>query len=224
MNRYGQKHKIYKTPGQFPGKKLINSCKRIHNSKKNIYIFADKTTNIYFASLTNYKNLTTNNVTYKKAPEITMNNINMETKEIPTKLNTDHKISSKAEKAAFITVIDPKPNFKTKPSYRLINPTTSEIERISQTPTGQYKHAAQEKIQLNQWKNTKAVTNWFTVITNKSNAIFIQLDMAGYYPSITECTLDRALKLAAQHVRNFQEDIRIIKHCCKSLLFPNNKP
>ena len=37
-------------------------------------------------------------------------------------------------------------------------------------------------------------------------------------------TLDRAQELAAQYIPVSQNDIRVIKHCCKSLLFHDNKP
>ena len=43
------------------------------------------------------------------------------------------------------------------------------------------------------------------------------------YFYITEHTLDRALDLATQHVTMSHNDIRIIKHCCKSLLFHDGK-
>ena len=81
-----------------------------------------------------------------------------------------------------------------------------------------------DKLQLNQLKNTKAITNWFTAITNKNHTNFIQFDITDVYPSITEYTLDRALELAAQHVPISQSDIRIMKHCHKSLLFHDSKP
>ena len=80
------------------------------------------------------------------------------------------------------------------------------------------------KLQLNQWKNIKAVTNWFTAIPNKNNTAFIQFDITDFYPSITEHTLDRTQDLASQHVPVSQYDIRIIKHCRKSLLFHDGKP
>ena len=89
---------------------------------------------------------------------------------------------------------DHKPNFKTNPSYQLTNPTKFEIGRIS-------KHILDKnKLQLNRWKKTKAVTNWFTAITNKNNTAFIQFDITDYYPCIIKYTLDRALELAAQHI------------------------
>ena len=80
-----------------------------------------------------------------------------------------------------------------------------------------------ENLQLNQWKNTKAVTNWFTAITHKNNATFIQYDITDNYPSIAGYRLDRALELAAQNVCVSREDIRIIKNCWK-LPFHINKP
>ena len=66
--------------------KITDDTKRIYNSKK-IFIFADKTINLYSTSFTNYKKLTTNNIMqiYKKSPEITMNNINKEAKETQQK-------------------------------------------------------------------------------------------------------------------------------------------
>ena len=54
-----------------------------------------------------------------------------------------------------------------------------------------------DKLQLNKWKNTKAVTNWFTANTNKNNAVFIQFDITLFYPSIIGLTLDRSQELAA---------------------------
>ena len=139
-----------------------------------------------------------------------MNNINKEAKEIALKLSIDHKINCIAKQPGFITIKDHKLNFKTNPLYRLINPTKSKIRKIS-------KHILDNiNTQLNQWKNTKAITNWFTAISNKNNTTFIQ-----FY--ITKHTLDRALELAAQHIPVLQEGIRIFKHCCKSILFHDNK-
>ena len=56
-----------------------------------------------------------------------MNNINKETKEIALELNIDHKINCITDQLAFTKIKDHNPNFKTNPSYRLINPTKSEI-------------------------------------------------------------------------------------------------
>ena len=160
----------------------------------------------------------------QKAPEITMNNINKEVKEIATKLNIDYKINSIAEQPAFITIKEHKPSFKTNPTDRLINPSKFEIGKISKHILDNINTQLMDKLQLNQWKNTKTVTNWFTAITNKNNTSFIQFNITQHYSSINKYTLDRALELAAQNVPISQYDIRIIKHCCKSLLFHDSKP
>ena len=63
----------------------------------------------------------------------------------------------------------------------------------------------------------------FIAIPNKNNKAFIQIDITDFNPSITEHTLDRALDLAVKHVPVSQYDIRIIKHCRKSLIFHDSK-
>ena len=100
----------------------------------------------------------------------------------------------------------------------------SKISKESVKEYGQYKHSAQHKLQLYQWKNAKALTNWFTAITDKTNTNFVQFDIKDYHPSITEYTLDRPVELATQHVRISWEDITITKYTCQPLLFHDNKP
>ena len=97
-----------------------------------------------------------------------MNHINKEVKEIATKLKINHKINSIAEQPAFITIKDLKPNFTTNPTYRLINPSKSEIGKISEHILDNINKQLIDKRQLNQWKNTKAVTNWFIAIPNRT--------------------------------------------------------
>ena len=75
----------------------------------------------------------------------------------------------------------------------------------------------------NQWKNTDNVINWFKNITDKKHCKFIQLDIKEFYPSITEETLNKALDFAANYTKISKEDIRLIYHCRKSLLFFNDE-
>ena len=76
-----------------------------------------------------------------------------------------------------------------------------------------------KELDFNQWKNTDDVTRWFTNISNKSECKFIQLDNKEFYPSITEKMLNNAITFAENYISISKEDIRIIKHCRKSLLF-----
>ena len=52
-----------------------------------------------------------------------------------------------------------------KPTYRLINPAKSEIEKISKQLLDRINTTLVSKLKLNQWKNTKAVLAWFTLFT-----------------------------------------------------------
>ena len=81
-----------------------------------------------------------------------------------------------------------------------------------------------DSVKVNQWKDTDNVINWFNAIKDKSRCCFIQLDIAEFYPSITEYSLDTAISFARQHTKISKENLRIIKHCRKSLLYNNQKP
>ena len=137
--------------------KIKNDPPKIHHSNKIVFFFADKTTNLYSTIFPNYKKLTTNNVMqiHKKAPEITMKDINKETKEIATKSNIDHKMNSIAEQPAFIIIKKHKPDFTTNPTYRFIKPSKFEIGKISKHILVNINTQPTNKLQLNQWKNTK---------------------------------------------------------------------
>ena len=72
---------------------------------------------------------------------------------------------------------------------------------------------------LNQWRNTAAVIDWFKKIPNKSNSKFIKFDIVDFYPSISEDLLGKALKFAKKFVDISDSDMEIIMNSRKSLLF-----
>ena len=45
-----------------------------------------------------------------------------------------------------------------------------------------------------------------------------------FYPSITETVLDNAISCPLQHTSIAEVDLRIIRHCWKSLLYNDNEP
>ena len=67
------------------------------------------------------------------------------------------------------------------------------------------------KLNINQWRDTSQVIDWFKKLEYKSKIKFIQLDMKENYPSITEETLDKAISFASNHTTVSLEDIPIIK-------------
>ena len=50
------------------------------------------------------------------------------------------------------------------------------------------------------------------------------MDIAEFYPSISEEILDNAMLFAQQYIDIPEKDLRIIKHCRKSLLYNDNEP
>ena len=80
-----------------------------------------------------------------------------------------------------------------------------------------------KSLKVNQWRNSESVINWFNAVENKFQCFFIQLDIVKFYPSISETILDTAINLAKQYTDIFDENLRIIKHCRKSLLYNNHE-
>ena len=99
------------------------------------------------------------------------------TKEIATKLGIDDREDTTAGKDTFITLKDHKPNFANKPTCRIINPTKSEIGRISKVTLERINSKITRASKFNQWKNSSSVIEWFKAIENKQHHTFICLDI-----------------------------------------------
>ena len=71
----------------------------------------------------------------------------------------------------------------------------------------------------------KTIIEWFGNIKDKEiRHIFISFDIVDFYPSISEKPLDQALSWASNLATISDNDISIIKHARKSLLFNTGKP
>ena len=124
-----------------------------------LLIAADKTTNFYKLEPSEYNDLLEKNITkfYKKAQPETTHAIHKQNKDIATKLGIDDRVDTTANKDAFITLKDHKPNFTNKPTCRLINPTKSEIGKVSKGILDRINSNITITRNLNQWKNTASV-------------------------------------------------------------------
>ena len=69
------------------------------------------------------------------------------------------------------------------------------------------------------WRSTADVINWFKIIEEKKRHTFVVFDIVNFYPSITKELLQDALEFAKQHVQVSNDDMNVIMHACKSLLF-----
>ena len=61
--------------------------------------------------------------------------------------------------------------------------------------------------------------SWFKAITDKKQCTFIQLDIAKFYPSISEELLENSISFAKQYNEITSQTLEIIRHSRKSLLF-----
>ena len=70
---------------------------------------------------------------------------------------------------------------------------------------------------------TSSVIEKFKSIDNKKDCIFVKFDIREFYPSISESIFKKSILFAKEHHHIRDEDIRIIDHCLKSLLFHENE-
>ena len=111
----------------------------------------------------NYKRLLEANITetYKKADKKQLSMIDEKARIITKKLNIDDRVETTAMKEAFITLKDHKENFINKPTCRLINPSKPEIGQISKQLREKINRKLVNIKEVNQWKNTSSVPQWF---------------------------------------------------------------
>lgn len=192
----------------------------------NLLIPADKTTNYYSMNTATYEKLITENVTktYKKSSPKVVDELNSQSARVAEKLGLSNRIEKLAEKEAFVTLKDHKPEFHAHPTCRLINPSKSEIGIISKRILDEINTTIIQKTQINQWKNTSSVLEWFRNLDHKENLSFICFDVCDFYPSITEQLLAKALDFANTYRPISADEREIIFLSKQSLLFSNDCP
>ena len=192
-------------------------------SKDNkLYVPADKTTNFYKLAK-DYKGMLKKSIEkeYKKTPAAAESEINKQAKSIAENLLIENRVEKLARKNAFITLKDHKDNFL-NPTCRLINPTKSEIGRVSKKILDKINSAVARRAGVQQWKNTRDTLDWFNEILSKEEHSFIAFDIVNFYPSISQDLLDRPLEFASAFIDIPAEDREIILHAKQSLLFDEN--
>ena len=194
-------------------KKLNSDLKNIRNSK-NLFVFADKTNNLYEMSKENYNKLLNENITktYKKTDSSMKDKIDKEAANIAKSFHIQDRVERYAERKAFITLKDHKENFRSNTKCRLLNPSKSEIGSISKTFLERIIGDVKRSTKVNQWRETSAVIDWFKKIENKKTSRFIKFDIVDFYPSMSEKLLDNALTFAKLHTTISDQEIRIFKH------------
>ena len=179
---------------------VSRDLRSINNSKK-IFVPADKTRNMYGLEPKTYEKLLKDNVTkgYKKTSRDIVANVNKEAFAITEELSLSERVQCIAENPAFITIKDHKPNFPNTVACRLLNPCKSEVGKISKVYLERINDSIRSGTNLNQWRNSKSVIDWFTTIPNKKNSRFIKFDIVSFYPSISRNILIDAIQFARNY-------------------------
>ena len=205
---------------------LLNTMKedkRKIQSSPYIIISADKTGNLYEMEPDVYRKFLRDNITkdYKKARQDTVEKINEAAANIAAKMELDERIDAMAMNRAFLTVKDHKTSFPSKPDFRLINPSKSEMGKISKKLLGKVCKNLKEQLMVNQWRSTGEVLDWFAGLENKKELRFVKFDIECFYPSITMRLLKMAIDLARKHTTVTEEEEKIILHSRRAVLTDN---
>ena len=205
--------------------KLRKDINRIRSSSDAVFVKADKTRNLYQLPKTNYEKLLRENITkyYKKASGTTTDEINEEARNIATNLDIADRLDVIAEKDAYLTLKDHKENFPNKIPCRLINPAKTEMGLVSKNILDNLNRRVKACLGVTMWKNSAEVIDWFRRVERKDECSFLCFDIVEFYPSISEELLRKAIDFTKQHVNIPSNEIEVIFHARKSLLFSKNE-
>ena len=127
------------------------------------------------------------------------------------------------EAEAFLTVKDQKEGFPHTLSYRLINPSKSDIGKISQSLLDIINANILKQTNINQWKKSQVITS-FKNIKSKKTSSFVNFDVENFYPSISIDLFTDAISYA-KTITNIDDDqLSMIMKSRKTLLFNNSRP
>ena len=193
-------------------------------SSANTYTSADKTSNFYKIPKEQYNHFKNNAITsmYKKTNSKVKQSIDKSGIKFARKTGVINRMETNGSNNCFITLKDHKSNFENNPSTRLINPAKNEIGRISKSILDKINSNLKISLGINQWKNTTSVVDWFKSIPDKSRHSFVIFDIKDFYPSIKEALLKEALAFAQGFINIASNDIEVVFHARKSLLFDGN--
>ena len=200
--------------------KLDNDLQEIRQSS-NLFIHADKSRNIYKVKTNEYDKLMKENITktYRKSDSEKVQKINIETKNVVKNLKIIDRLDKMQETQSYLTIKDHKDNFPNRVQCRLINPSKTDIGKISKHILDKINLKVVEKYNLKQWKNTSSVIEWFKSINNKEECSFIIFDIESFYPSISQKLFTDAINFAKSAYNISNEEIDIIMQARKTPTF-----
>ena len=125
------------------------------------------------------------------------------------------------ESESYVTVKEHKEDFPHKISCRLINPSKTDIGKISKHVLDKVNQKLLSVTEVNQLKNSHSVIEWFKNIRNKSNASIFIFDIESFYHSISLKLLEDAINFAKTVCNISGRDTSINMQARRTLLFNN---
>ena len=98
-----------------------------------------------------------------------------------------------SKNTCFINLKDHKENILNNPTVRLVNPAENELGRISKAILHDISKRLCTSLNINHWKNTACVIEWFKRVEEKE---FIMFDIKDFYLPIQEELLNKGLRFA----------------------------
>ena len=128
------------------------------------------------------------------------------------------------ESETFITVKGHKECFHHTLSFRFINPSKSDIGKISKSIIDKINKAVLSTTSVNQWKNTSDFIKWFKSIRNKRVSSFVNFNVENFYPSISMKLFRESIEYVKNLIEITGQALVIIMQAIKTLLFENTEP
>ena len=136
----------------------------------------------------------------------------------------DDLIERMYENETYITIKVHKENFPNTISCRLINPSKSDIEKISKTILDKIITKIVSLTNVNQWKNSTSVIEWYKTIPNKDQYRYVIFDIENFYPLISLEFFHEALTSAKTLTDISETYVSIMMQARKTFLFNDSKP
>ena len=163
-----------------------------------VIVAADKTRNLYKCDAEWYRKTLRTEISkdYKGAQESDVSRVNEEAAEIAEKLKLEKRMLAFPKKEPYVTTKDHKTDFIQNPKFRVINPAKSDVGKVSRFILQDWMIRLRKQLNLNQWRSTQEVIDWFNGLENKRNLKFIKFDIESFYPSITKDLLRKTIAWA----------------------------
>ena len=204
--------------------KMKEDLRNIRGQEDMIVVHSDKTAQLYSMNVKDYRAFKEREIMskYRKVDVGVADNIDKEAASLAHEYKLEDRIEGMALSESFLTIKDHKEDFPGKLSFRLIDPNKTNIGRISKAILDRANMKVRESEELQQWRSTKDVLNWFRSLEGKEDLLWIKFDIEAFYPSITEELLRKTLIFLRQYDHISEVEEEVIYHCRRSLLVGNS--